>query len=321
MYTVQVHPNIYRITTPYEGGGVVYLYLIKGDQVALVDSGTASSPSRVITPALEEIGMSFSDVDMILCTHGHLDHAGGNVAAKRASGAKIYMHRDDLFLAENLEAEIEFHTAPLRGLDFPQRFLDGRREFITAAAGAEKVPVNATMSNGDVLDLGKEIKLTVVHTPGHTPGHVVLFWESEGVLFTADSVQAQAIRPGGYPYYFDAGGYRRSLALMARLDYRMLCLGHAFVGGSPISDPTRTDEDAKSFMQESIRVADAINRAVSVAIKQMLGATKREIAMAALSELGYELPQQRLRDTQMPASAGPTMFAHIEAALNGSYPA
>lgn len=321
MYTQQVHPSIYRITTPYEGGGVVYLYLIKGDQVALVDTGTASSPTKVLPAALGEIGLSLSDVDLILCSHGHLDHAGGNAGAKKATDGKIYMHPADVPLSQDLSKEIEFHTAPLRGLEFPQGFLKGRHDFISLAAGAEKVPVDATLADGDVLDLGKGIRLNVIHTPGHTPGHVVFYWQSEGILMTADAVQGQAIRPGGYPYYFDASNYRRSLETMARLDYRMLCLGHAFVGGSPISDPTRTGEDAEGFMAESVRVADAIHAAVSTALKQMPRATKREIAMAALSELVYDIPQQRLRETQMPASAGPTLFAHIEAALSGSYPA
>ncbi len=321
MHTRQVHPNIYRITTPYEGGGVVYLYLIKGDQTALVDTGTASSPTKVFPAALADLGMTLADVDLVLCTHGHLDHAGGNAGTRAVSSAKISMHPADVPLSQDLETEINFHSAPLRALDFPQSFLKARHDYISLTAGSEKVPVDATMADGDVIDLGKGIKLKVVHTPGHTPGHVVFYWESEGILLTGDSVQGQGIRPGGYPYYFEASGYRRSLAAMAKMDYRMLCLGHAFIGGSPISDPTRTGEDASGFMQEAIRVADAIQAAVAGALKRMPGVTKREIALAALDELVYELPQQRLRETRMPVSAGPALYAHIEAALKGTYPA
>jgi glyoxylase-like metal-dependent hydrolase (beta-lactamase superfamily II) len=311
---------MYRIEVPYEGGGIVYLYLIKGDQTALVDTGTASSPSKVLPAALAEIGMRLSDVDLILCTHGHLDHAGGNSGMRRSSKAKIYMHPADLPLSQDLAAEIEFHLSPLRALDFPDSFVRARQEFVALAAGAEKVPVDVPMAGGDVLDLGKGIKLDVIHTPGHTPGHVAFYWQSEGVLLVADAVQGQGARPGGYPYYFDAANHRRSLDTMSQLDYRMLCLGHACIGGGPISDPTRTGDEARGLLQESIRVSDAIQAAVSSALRQMPGATLREIALAALAELVYELPQQRLRETQMPAGAGPTLFGHIQAALDGNYP-
>jgi len=321
MNTVQVHPSVYRIATPYEGNGVVFLYLLKGDQVALIDTGSASSPFAVLPSALAEIGMALSDVDVILNTHGHLDHAGGNAAAKRASNARIFMHPVDVPLSQDLRTEIEFHTASLRALDFPQSFIQARGEYISITAGSEKVPVDATLADGDTLDLGKGIRLSVIHTPGHTPGHVCFFWESEGVLLTGDAIQGQGSRPGGYPYYFDAPTYRRSLAAMEQLNPQVVCMGHAYGGGGYISDPTRVGDDANAILRESMRVADAMHQAVSTALNQKPGATRREIALAALAELVYDLPQWRLRETQMPGSAGPTLFTHIEAAIAGSYPA
>jgi glyoxylase-like metal-dependent hydrolase (beta-lactamase superfamily II) len=321
MYTLQLQPSLYRMVVPYENGGIVYLYLIKGDQTALVDTGTASSPLKVLPAALAGIGMSLADIDLILCTHGHLDHAGGNTGVKTAAPmSKIHMHPADLPLCQDLAAEIEFHLSPLRALDFPDSFVKARREYIALAAGAEKVPVDVLMAGGDVIDLGKGIKLSVIHAPGHTPGHVVFFWQSEGILLVGDAVQGQGGKPGGYPYYFDAANQRRSLDIMSRLDCRMLCLGHASGGGGPISDPTRTGEEVGGLLKESMRVSDAIQSAVTSAVKQMPGANHREIALAALAELVYELPQQRLRETQMPVSAGPTIYGHIQAALDGSYP-
>lgn len=320
MYTVQVHPAIYRIATPYEGGGVVYLYLIKGDRLALVDTGVSGSPREVLPAALAEIGLNLADVDLVLCTHGHLDHAGGNPGVKAASGATIRMHQAEVPLSQDVEAEVDFHLAPLRALDFPASFLKARAEYLARNAGVEKVPVDATLADGEVVHLGKGIKITAIHVPGHTPGHMVFFWETEGILLTGDAIQGQALRPGGYPYYFDASRYRRSLSLMEALPYQTLCLGHAFIGGSPISSPTRKGPDARAFIQESMRVADAVHAAVSAASRALPGATRREIALAALSDLVYDLPQQRLRETEMPAHAGPSLFAHIKAVEVGGYP-
>lgn len=321
MSTVQVHPSVYRIETPYENGGVVFLYLLKGDQVALVDTGSSSSPSRVLTGALAEIGMSLSDVDVILNTHGHLDHAGGNAAMRKVCKARIFMHPADIPLSQDLQTEIEFHNAPLRGLDFPQSFIQARAEYIAIAAGLEKVPADTALEDGDVVDLGKGMKLRVVHAPGHTPGHICFFWESEGVLLTGDAVQGQGLKPGGYPYYFDAPTYRRSLSTMEQLNPQLVCMGHAFGGGGCISDPTRRGEDAAAIVRESMRVSDVIHQAVSAALEDKPGATRREIALAALADLVYDLPQWRLHETQMPSHAGPTMFTHVEAAMAGSYTA
>ena len=289
--------------------------------MALIDSGAASSPSGVLAPALAELGMDLSDVDMVLNTHGHLDHAGGNAGMKKsAPRVQIRIHQADAPLATDLAAEIEFHAAPLRQLGFPRSVIEARAEYVAAAAGEEKAAVDGFLAEGTVVDLGMGIRLQVVHLPGHTPGHVAFFWSQEGIVLAADAVQGQGSRAGGYPYYFDAIRYRESVARLSSLDCQTLCLSHGYVGGGPISDPTRRGSDVRAFLDESARVADAIQKAVEMALARLPGASRREIALDALRELVYELPQQRVRETDMPSHAGPALNAHIEAALSGGYP-
>lgn len=312
--------RIYQIRTPFIEGGTVFLYLLKGDTTALVDTGVADSPREVLQPALAELGMALSDVDLILNTHAHLDHAGGNLEVKRASGARIHVHVGDLPLASSLDAQVEFMTAPLRALGFPEEVVQKRADYVRKTAG-QPAGADVVLVEGDVVDLGAGMRLRIVHCPGHTPGSVAYYWESEGVLFTGDGVQGHGSRLGGYPLYFDAAAYRRTLAALAEMDFRLLCLGHAYVGGSLINEPTREGEEARGFLRESARVADAIHGAVVSAIGQRPGGTRREVALAALSELIYEIPQLLVRETGMPAAGGPTLHAHIEAALDGSYPA
>ena len=90
MKAVQIHPAIYRIETPFGQGATVYLYLLKGERLALVDTGAADSPRRILQPALAEIGLNLSDVEVILNTHIHTDHSGGNLPMKQISKAAIY---------------------------------------------------------------------------------------------------------------------------------------------------------------------------------------------------------------------------------------
>jgi len=314
-----IHPGLYRITTPFDKTGTVFLYLLKGDRLALIDTGVSDSAETVLQPALAEVGLRLSDVALILNTHAHLDHAGGNAEVKCRSGARIHLHALDLPLARSVEAEVEFHTAPLRALDFPPEAIAERAAHVTRNVG-EPAGADVLLSEGDAIDLGAGIRLRVVHCPGHTPGHVAYFWESEGILFTADSIQGMGARPGSYPYYFDACSYRRSLTKVSGLDVRMLCLGHAFQGGTLVNHPVRRGNEVQAFIQASLGVADTIHRAVAGAVRRRGPGSKRDIALAALDELVYEIPQLRLRLTGMPLLAGPTLLAHIEALRAGTYP-
>lgn len=180
--------------------------------------------------------------------------------------------------------------------------------------------MDVVLSDGDGIDLGAGVRLRVIHCPGHTPGHVAYWWEEEGVLLTGDAAQGFGSRPGGYPLYHDAPDYRRSLERLLRLDCRMLCLGHAFHGGTLINTPVRKGPETGAFIQASITAADTIQRAIAEATKRNPHASKREIALAALAELIYDIPQLRIRRTGMPMLAGPTLLAHIESSIAGTYP-
>ena len=318
MQVTQVHDKIYRIETPFGGGGTVFLYLIKAGATALVDTGTAQSPREVLEPAFAELGMALSDVDMILNTHARLDHSGGNMAFRKASKAIIHMHAGDLPMANSTDAQVEFMTAPLRALEFPPQVIEKRVEDIREKAG-EAAGADVVLQDGDTVNLGSGIQLKVVHCPGHTPGSVAYHWESEGVLLTGDSIPGLGSRLGAYPLYFDAATYRRTLASVARMDFDLLCLGHAYLGGL-INEPTRRSSEGKVFIREAAQVADTIQKAVEEAGARKPGATRREIALEALSELVYELPTRLVRETGMPAAGGPTLAAHIEAARSQSYP-
>jgi glyoxylase-like metal-dependent hydrolase (beta-lactamase superfamily II) len=298
----------------------VFLYLLKGERVALIDTGASDSPHTVLEPALAEIGLALKDVDLILNTHAHLDHSGGNMEVKRRSGARIHVHAQDRPMAESNEAQVEFHTAALRALEFPPAALQQRIEHVLRNAG-EPAGADVFLADGDLVDLGAGVRLRVLHCPGHTPGHVAYFSETEGMLFTGDAVQGQGSRPGSYPYYFDAPTYRESLMKLSALDARTLCLGHAYHGGTLVNTPVRHGADVRAFLEASVAVADTIHGAVAAAVRRLESASKREIALAALDELLYEIPQLRLRLTGMPLLAGPTLLAHIEAALAGTYPA
>lgn len=317
---IQLNESLYTVMAPFHGGGNVFLDLIKGDRIALVDTGVEHTPSEVLQPALAEMGLALSDIDVILNTHAHLDHAGGNGEMKKLSNASIYLHQDDRFMANSVQAQVEFMTAPLIALDFPEEAIEERAEHTIFCTG-QAVGADVLLSEGDTVDLGKGIVLRVVHNPGHTPGSISYFWESEGILLVGDGVQGIGSRPGGYPLYFNACDYRRSLAKLSRMDFRVMCLGHAYMGGTLINNPIRKGADCGQFLEGAIQTADTIHKAAVDAVRRMPGASRRELALAMVSELVYSIPQVLVRKTGMPAAAAAAFASHIDAALDGSYPA
>ncbi|MEU2336214.1 MBL fold metallo-hydrolase [Streptomyces sp. NPDC013172] len=90
----------------------------------------------------------------IVCTHAHNDHIDAAPALADLTGAKIWLHPDDLPLWK--------FTHPDRDPD--NHLSDG---LVIEAAGAD---------------------LTVLHTPGHAPGAVCLYDPALGAVFTGDTL-------------------------------------------------------------------------------------------------------------------------------------
>ena len=100
-----------------------------------------------------------AEVAAIINTHGHFDHIMANAQVKKATGAKIMLHEADL---EMLKHGYGYTFNPLYATD-----------------------IDITLKGGEILEVG-ELKIEVIHTPGHSPGGVCLYCED--LLFSGDTL-------------------------------------------------------------------------------------------------------------------------------------
>ncbi len=111
----------------------------------------------VIDPGddIEQISKILAKHDLrlkyIIATHAHIDHVGGIEKLKKATGAPVVMHKNDLPLYQSLAMQADWLGVEAPGITEVDQFL----------------------KEGDALRWGK-LCLEVLHTPGHSPGSLSL---------------------------------------------------------------------------------------------------------------------------------------------------
>lgn len=138
----------------------VFCYII-GDGVA--GEGILIDPAAEFGKIEEYIRKNKLRITAVVNTHGHFDHTGGNRYFARKTGAKVFIHGDDL---PCLHGRLS-------------RFID----FIRGRWG--RFYETVSLKDGDIIRAGN-IEVRVIHTPGHSPGSICLY--SGGNLFTGDTL-------------------------------------------------------------------------------------------------------------------------------------
>ncbi len=198
-------------------------------QLALLDPGPTSCLNH-LTRGLDSLGIGVSDLDMILLTHIHLDHAG-------ATGT---------LFRQNPSLQVYVHERGAPHLIDPSRLLKSARrvfshDFERMWGDFEAVPSDhiTSLEGGETVSLGGR-KLNVLYTPGHASHHVSYLDESIGVAFIGDTAgirisNRDCILPVTPPPDIDLEKWTASIEKIREWQPELLFLTH-FGAASPVNE-------------------------------------------------------------------------------------
>jgi len=183
-------------------------------------------PGDNIPEILSRLAKHGLKLRQIVVTHAHIDHIGGAVQLKKATGAPILLNANDLPLLKMMEIQ-----AGWLGVRPP-----------------EVIPPDTSADEGMILGIAGHTA-QVLHTPGHTPGSICLHFAPEKLLIAGDTLFAGSIGrtdlPGG-----DSRRILRSIhdQLMPLPDDTRVIPGHG---------PATTvgeERESNPFLQPGVRI-------------------------------------------------------------------
>ncbi len=200
--------------------------IVENGRAAFIDCGTSHSVPALLR-GLEAAGLAPADVDWLILTHVHLDHAGG-------AGALLQQ-------LPNARAVVHPRGAP--HMVDPARLIAGA----TAVYGEEEmarsygsiVPIPEhrvdLARDGHVVDLAGR-RLACIDTPGHALHHLCVWDEASRSVFSGDtfgisyreldSAAGAFVFPTTTPVQFDPEALKTSIARLAALEPARVFVTH-----------------------------------------------------------------------------------------------
>lgn len=218
--------------------------IVEGDRAALVDTATNQSLPLVLE-ALRSKGLGPENVDYVILTHIHLDHAGG---------AGLLMTRFP-------NAKLTVHPRGARHVADPRRLMEGTvavyGEALTRRLYGEIVPVPKDRifetPHGARISLhGRELRF--LETPGHARHHVCMHDSRSGHVFAGDTFglsyreldcgERQFVFPTTSPVQFDPEALHHSIDTLLDLRPPAIYVTHY----SQVRDVPRLGSDLKRLI-------------------------------------------------------------------------
>ena len=200
-------------------------FVYRADKPALIDTAYMADFDDTRTQILS-LGVKLTEISLIISTHSHSDHIGGNKFIQDESGCDIAIHRIGKHFIDTHDDWATWW-----------RYYGHEAEFFTA---------NRALEDGDTIDIGP-YQFRVVYTPGHASDGIVLYNRKEKILLSSDTLwendmPGMTLRVEGSTALFR---FEESLEKIKELDVRMVYPGH----GRPFD----TVDEAIARSQNKIR--------------------------------------------------------------------
>jgi glyoxylase-like metal-dependent hydrolase (beta-lactamase superfamily II) len=202
--------------------------MIGDDLNILIDSG-AKEGIDILESDLHKIGLEGGDIGILINTHDHFDHVGGNkyfqerkvtIAAHRNAAVKITSGDDEVMMCRA-------HGQDITGYH-----------------------VHLWLENINIIDAGGWF-LKILHTPGHTSGCICIYETRKRILFSGDTVFANGTVSdiaisGSY------GEYINSLARLNTMKMQLLLPGHGRISENAEDSIAKALDEARSRHKKQI---------------------------------------------------------------------
>jgi len=259
--------DLYEQKIPYRTSA----YLIRDEKLTLVETGSALARDTLIS-SLAALGIQPADLDYVIVTHIHLDHAGG---------AGHFME-----LAPN--ATLVVHPLGARHMADPAKLWAGTGQVygdrLTKLFGSIRpVPADRILvrNHGETLDIGRRT-LTFLDSPGHAKHHFTILDSLANVLYAGDAVgiryrtgftgwDFEWVMPSTPPIDFDPVAIHSTMDMLEQIPFEFVY--HAHFGRSEkweaIRETRRCGDELAALIQRVYHPGIAVDEVI-VALREWI---------------------------------------------------
>lgn len=241
MQQLEIMNNLFFIQRGYLNGNH---FVYRSKCPILIDTGYIGD-FQTTERLIKKLGISLVNTELIVNTHCHCDHLGGNKIIQDRSSCKVAIHKIGKYFIDSRD---DWSTW--------WKYYDQEAEFFDCAIA---------LDDGDILSIGPH-EFEVIYTPGHSADGIVLFNRREKVLISSDTLwendmAVMTVRIEGSSACFTM---LESLKKLEKLDVNIVYPGH----GKPFTDITeaitRTRRRLYDFLEDTEKIGDDVLKKIII---------------------------------------------------------
>ncbi|MDO9565146.1 MAG: MBL fold metallo-hydrolase [Candidatus Desulfaltia sp.] len=231
MFKNEILEDLFFIERGYLSGNH---FVYRSKAPILIDTGYISDFNET-DRSITRLGVNLSDISLIVNTHTHCDHIGGNKIIQQKSGCDIALHKAGKYF---IDTQDDWSTW--------WRYYNQEADFFKCTQALE---------DGEIIAVGPH-KFQVIYTPGHASDGIVLYNSREKILISSDAlwesdVAVMTLRVEGSMALFHM---LESLQKLESLDVKIVYPGH----GRPFDDIKKAISKSKEKIERYLLCRETV---------------------------------------------------------------